>query len=205
MPYSEMDFHHIRKGISTLFGKGFPPYSERTIELRLIQKGTPDGSFTAGGGCRLPPRGLSCLAVLHLGVCEKKHSSGLEDTCENQLSKDQLWGWIEVSAAGRQGKGLHERTVFSQTPVSRDLPRPITMPMEQQTNKHNSTQTSKPTRKQTHQSTKSRCQWNRLSAHSAGSAIRRRAAVSRPPEASDVLVYIYIYIYIYHGQDSRVS
>ena len=36
---------------------------------------------------------------------------------ENQLSKDQISGWIAISAAGLQGKGLDKRNCFSQTPV----------------------------------------------------------------------------------------
>ena len=47
-----------------------------------------------------------------------KHSSGLEDRWENQLSKDETRGWIAVSATRLQGKGLRKGNVFSQTPVS---------------------------------------------------------------------------------------
>ena len=48
----------------------------------------------------------------------KKHTSGDEDVWEDKLSGHRIRGWRAVSAAGLQGKGLPERSVFSQTPAA---------------------------------------------------------------------------------------
>ena len=47
----------------------------------------------------------------------KKDSSGEEATWESRLLEHQIRGRIGASASGLQGKGLHKRSVFSQTPV----------------------------------------------------------------------------------------
>ena len=53
---------------------------------------------------RLPdlPDGDLCMGLIPVSV--KKHSSGEEDTLENQIS-----GWRAVSATGLRGKGLRKR------------------------------------------------------------------------------------------------
>ena len=56
--------------------------------------------------------------MLKIPVSMKKHTSGEEDMWENQISKHQLRGRIEVCAAELQGEGSRKRIVsFSQTPV----------------------------------------------------------------------------------------
>ena len=64
-------------------------------------------------------RSLACgRTFTQIPVSVKKKYPGLEDRWENMHLKYHISGWIAVSAAGLQGKGLHKRYVVSQTPVS---------------------------------------------------------------------------------------
>ena len=46
------------------------------------------------------------------GVCEKKHSSGEQETWDSQFTKHQLRGWIAVPAAVLQVNGSRETSVL---------------------------------------------------------------------------------------------
>ena len=76
--------------------------------------------YTCLFGHALPVPRLPRVALTAV-VCDKRkkeNSSGEEDVWKHFLSEHQIRGWRAVSAAGLQGNGSHERSVFSQTPVS---------------------------------------------------------------------------------------
>ena len=76
----------------------------------------------AGAQGRMGTRGAGRGGVRGTtGVCEQKHSSGGKHTWEDELSECQIRGWIAVSAAALQDKGLCKRSIcFTDTGMEHD-------------------------------------------------------------------------------------